>query len=78
MYDGICDAINRGPECRYDGFDCPSEIPEKCDIGLLRNQVCDEKINTTLCSGKAWENEKDLNNTSQKIIQSMIETNLLW
>ena len=36
---------------RYDGFDCASEIPEKCDIGLLRNRVCDEETNTTLCAG---------------------------
>ena len=34
---------------RYDGFDCPDEIPDRCNIDLLKNNVCDEKVNTTQC-----------------------------
>ena len=45
---------------RYDGFDCSSEIPEACSIDLLKNDVCDEETNTTLCAGDLGSCEPDL------------------
>ena len=44
---------------RYDGFDCSSEIPEACSIDLLKNGVCDEETNTTLCAGDLGSCEPD-------------------
>ena len=45
---------------RYDGFDCSSEIPEACSIDLLKNGVCDEETNTTLCAGDLGSCEPNL------------------
>ena len=45
---------------RYDGFDCSSEIPEACSIDLLKNGICDEETNTTLCAGDLGSCEPDL------------------
>ena len=45
---------------RYDGFDCLSEIPEACSIDLLKNGVCDEETNSTLCAGDLGACEPDL------------------